>query len=487
MSIDITMPALSPTMEEGNLAKWLVKEGDQVAPGDVIAEIETDKATMEVEAVEEGTVAKILVAEGSEGVKVNAVIAVLAEEGEDVGKAAAGQSSPPKGAPDPAPGDQANGSNTETIAQSPATDQANQSDANATPLAHRVAGQQGVALEAVSGTGAKGKIVMSDVVAASAGATPELAGGDRIFASPLARKSAQEAGLELTLITGSGPAGRIVRKDVDAALAAGAARSAPPVAQPTPVSPAAFAMPDDAVLKLYQEDTYTVKQHDAMRRIIAQRLTESSQSIPVYMLTVDCGLDTLLGLRAAMNAAAPVDENGKPTYKISVNDFIVKAMALALQRVPMANASWTSQARIIHNHSDVGVAVAIPDGLLTPIVRKAEQKSLSTISAEVKDMAGRARNKKLLPHEYQGGSTAVSNLGMFGVKEFTSIINPPHASIVSIGAGEKRPIVKDGELAIATQMSATFAFDHRVIDGALGAELAASFKGFIEQPAGMLV
>ena len=345
---------------------------------------------MEVEAVDEGTVAKILVAEGSEGIKVNAVIAVLAQEGEDVGKVAAGQSSAPKDAPGLAPGDQASGLNTASTAQNVATALPLQSDANATPLARRVATQEGVALEAISGTGAKGKIVMADIMAASGDATPELAGGDRIFASPLARNSARDAGLELTLIAGSGPAGRIVQKDVDAALVAGTAKTAVPSSQAAPVSPArpALAMPDEAVLKLYEEGTYALKRHDAMRRIIAQRLTESSQSIPVYMLTVDCGLDALLGLRAAMNAAAPMDENGKPAYKISVNDFIIKAMALALQRVPMANASWTSQARLIHSHSDVGVAVAIPDGLLTPIVRKAEQKSLSIISAEVKDMAG---------------------------------------------------------------------------------------------------
>ncbi|MEP4290731.1 MAG: 2-oxo acid dehydrogenase subunit E2, partial [Rhizobiaceae bacterium] len=246
-------------------------------------------------------------------------------------------------------------------------------------------------------------------------------------------------------------------------------------------------MSDDMVLRMYAEDSYEKKPHDGMRKVIAERLTESTQSIPNYFITMDCELDALLALRSQMNAGAPTNDDGKPIYKISVNDFIVKAMALALKAVPMANVSWTSTDRLYHKHADVGVAVAVEDGLFTPIVRQAELKSLSEISAEVKDMAGRARNKKLKPEEYQGGCTAVSNLGMFGVKEFTSIINPPHASIVSIGAGEKRAVVKGDELAVATIMAATFAFDHRAIDGALGAELAAAFMGYVENPLSMLV
>ncbi len=245
-------------------------------------------------------------------------------------------------------------------------------------------------------------------------------------------------------------------------------------------------MSDDAVLALFEDGSYETKPHDGMRRTIAQRLTESTQTVPSYTVTMECRIDALLELRAQLNAAAP-ESDGKPTYKISVNDFVVKAMAMALQAVPMANGSWTSTARILHKHSDVGVAVAVEDGLFTPIVRKAETKTLSAISAEVKDMASRAKSKKLKPDEYQGGVTAVSNLGMFGVKEFTSIINPPHASILSVGAGEQRAVVTDGELAVATVMSATFAFDHRVIDGALGAELASAFKRYIEKPMGMLV
>ncbi|MCJ8311136.1 MAG: pyruvate dehydrogenase complex dihydrolipoamide acetyltransferase [Rhizobiaceae bacterium] len=452
MSTNITMPALSPTMEEGNLAKWLVKEGDTVSAGDVIAEIETDKATMEVEAVDEGVVAKILVAEGTEGVKVNAVIAVLAEEGEDVGDVTA----------DPAPA--------------------------AAPAAAAPA-------EAPAAAPAAAPAPAATAATAPASAAP--ASGERVFATPLARRIASQGGLDISAVTGSGPHGRIVKADVEAALASGVA-AAPMAAASTAAAAAATAsgsagvalstgMSDDMVLRMFAEDSYEKKPHDGMRRVIAERLTESTQSIPSYFVTMDCELDALLALRSQMNAGAPTNDDGKPLYKISVNDFIVKAMALALKAVPMANVSWTSTDRLFHKHADVGVAVAVEDGLFTPIVRQAELKSLSAISAEVKDMASRARDKKLKPEEYQGGCTAVSNLGMFGVKEFTSIINPPHASIVSIGAGEKRPVVKGDELAIATVMAATFAFDHRAIDGALGAELAAAFKGYIENPLSMLV
>ena len=494
MPINITMPALSPTMEEGNLAKWLVKEGDIVASGDVIAEIETDKATMEVEAVEEGVIAKILVPEGSEGVLINTVIAILAEEGEDVAAVASSvvtEATAPNSKFDSVP-PHPEAPELSSKGEERGGDSVN-NEVSATPLAKRVALQAGVDLATLSGTGAKNKIVVADVMSANipAAAATQTSTNGRVFASPLARINAKAAGLDISLIPGSGPNGRIIQSDVEQAIASGTGKPVE-AAQPTKsASPAAgtsmsLGMADDAVMKMYDPEQYELKKHDSMRKIIAARLTESTQSIPSYFLTVDCQIDNLLALRAQMNAAAPIGENEKPEYKISVNDFIVKAMALALQRVPLANASWTSTNRILHKHSDVGVAVAIPDGLLTPIVRQAELKSLSIISAEVKDMAGRARNKKLMPHEYQGGSTAVSNLGMFGVKEFTSIINPPHASIVSIGAGEKRPVVISGDLAVATIMSATFAFDHRVIDGALGAQLAAEFKKLIEQPAGML-
>ncbi|MGI9350586.1 MAG: pyruvate dehydrogenase complex dihydrolipoamide acetyltransferase [Rhizobiaceae bacterium] len=446
MPIEITMPALSPTMEEGNLAKWLVKEGDQVTAGDVIAEIETDKATMEVEAVDEGTVAKIHVPEGAEGVKVNAVIAVLAEEGEDVTSAASAPMAEPETAEKPAP------------VEEPISD-------TSAPVAKEVSAAVPIA--------ASGK-------------------GDRIFASPLARRIAEQNGIDLSTLKGSGPHGRVIKADVDGKPGGAVATdTAAQSKQPSSDKPAAAqpvtAMPDDKVLAFYNEGDYEVLPHDSMRKIIAARLAESSQTIPSYLLSMDCELDAMLSLRKNINADAPVNDEEKPVYKVSVNDFIIKALALALKDVPMANASWTSSARILHKHSDVGVAVAIPDGLITPIVRNAEEKTISTISNEMKDLARRARDKKLKPEEYQGGSTAVSNLGMFGVSNFTSIINPPHASIISIGAGEKRAVVKDDALAMATVMTVTFAFDHRVIDGALGAQLAGAFKRYIENPMGMLV
>jgi len=450
MPINITMPALSPTMEEGNLAKWHVKEGDTVSSGDVIAEIETDKATMEVEAVDEGLVAKIVVPEGTEAVKVNAVIAILVEEGEDA-------------------------SNIETAAE-PAekTTPAKSVELTSEPAATPVAAKQAEVKPA------------ADVIA--------MANGSRVFASPLARRIASLEGVDIASISGTGPHGRIHKRDVETALTGGTATAVTSTPTPKPAGGATISsvatmssgMSDEQVLALYEEADYEKLPHDGMRRIIAERLTQSSQTIPSYFITMECDLDALLALRSQANSAAPVVED-KPTYKISVNDFMVKAMALALQAVPMANASWTSSDRILHKHSDVGVAVAVPGGLFTPIVRKAETKALTTISAEVKDMASRARSKKLMPQEYQGGTTAVSNLGMYGVKEFTSIINPPHASILSVGAGKSQPVVRNGELAVGTVMSVTFAFDHRVIDGALGAELAASFKSFIENPMSMLV
>lgn len=429
MPIEITMPALSPTMEEGNLAKWHVKEGDSVSAGDVIAEIETDKATMEVEAVDEGTVAKIAVEEGAQGVKVNAVIAVLIEEGED------------ESAVDATPAPKA-----ETKEAKPEPTKAE------TPT---------VAAPAPKVAPAPAK------------------SGERVFASPLARRIAEQNGVDLKTIKGSGPHGRIVKADVEGKTGASAAQTA--------TASMVASLSDDKVLAFYEEGKYETLPHDGMRRAIASRLTESAQTIPSYNLTMECELDAMLRLRSEINAAAPIGEDDKPLFKISVNDFIIKAMAMALRDVPMANASWTSDARILHKHSDVGVAVAIPDGLITPIVREAELKTLSAISIEMKDLAKRARNMKLAPHEFQGGSTAVSNLGMFGVANFTSIINPPQASIISIGAGEKRAVVKEGELTVATVMTATFAFDHRVIDGALGGQLGVAFKKYIESPSAMLV
>lgn len=438
MPIEITMPALSPTMEEGNLSKWHVKEGDSVSAGDIIAEIETDKATMEVEAVDEGTIAKISVDEGTQGVKVNAVIAVLLEEGEDASSVDAAPA--PKAEPQKA---------------------------------------------ATKEEPAKAEAPAVDVVAEAPKAGPAPTNnGERIFASPLARRIAEQNGVDLKTISGSGPHGRIVKADVEGKSGSSASKSE---TTQTATAPMAATMSDDKVLAFYEEGKYETLPHDGMRRAIASRLTESTQSIPSYNLTMECELDAMLKLRSEVNASAPIGDDDKPAFKISVNDFIIKALALALRDVPMANASWTSDARILHKHSDVGVAVAIKDGLITPIVREAELKTLSAISMEMKDLAKRARDMKLAPHEFQGGSTAVSNLGMFGVANFTSIINPPQASIISIGAGEKRAVVKDGALAVATVMTATFAFDHRVIDGALGGQLGVAFKKYIENPMGMLV
>ncbi|EKF18381.1 pyruvate dehydrogenase complex dihydrolipoamide acetyltransferase [Nitratireductor pacificus] len=443
MPIQITMPALSPTMEEGNLAKWLVKEGDSVAPGDVIAEIETDKATMEVEAVDEGTVAKLVVPAGTEGVKVNALIAVLAAEGEDVGDAA-------KAA--------ANGG---AAAEKPAA--APQQEAKASPVNNDGPGTE---------------------------PTPKPSGGsgERVFASPLARRLAKDAGLDLAGVSGSGPKGRIVKADIEAAAKGGGAAKAttPAAGAPASVKP----MSDEAVLKLFEEGSYELVPHDGMRKTIARRLVEAKSTIPHFYLTLDCEIDALLTLRKQLNDAAPVikGEGGdKPAYKLSVNDMIIKAMAKALMAVPDANVSWTESAMVKHSHADVGVAVSIPGGLITPIVRRADEKTLSVISNEMKDLAARARNRKLKPEEYQGGTTAVSNLGMFGIKDFAAVINPPHATILAVGAGEQRAVVKDGAVVAATIMSVTLSTDHRAVDGALGAELLAAFKQVIENPFAMLV
>ena len=459
MPINITMPALSPTMEEGNLSKWLVKEGDKVGPGDVIAEIETDKATMEVEAVDEGTIAKLLVAAGTEGVKVNAVIAILAAEGEDVSAAAKG-------------GDAA-------LAKADAPKQ-------------EAAKAEAPKEEKTEAAPVKAEKPVADQAAAASTPAPVSKDGERIFASPLARRLAKDAGLDLSAVSGSGPHGRIVKTDVEKAAASGGAKAAPAAAQSAGASAAAPAKgpSDENVLKLFAEGSYELLPHDGMRKTIASRLTESTQTVPSYTVSMECELDAMLKLRAEINASAPVKKTEKgevPAFKLSVNDFIIKAMALALRDVPMANASWTSTARVLHKHADVGVAVSIPDGLITPIVRNAETKTLSVISNEVKDLAKRARDKKLKPDEYQGGTTSVSNLGMFGVSSFTSIVNLPQASIVSIGAGVEKPVIRGGKIEVGTVMTATFAFDHRVIDGALGAELASAFKRYIENPMGMLV
>ena len=445
MPTNILMPALSPTMEKGNLAKWLKKEGDAIKSGDVIAEIETDKATMEVEAVDEGVLAKILVAEGSQDVAVNTPIAVIAADGEDASAAAA---------PAPAP--------------------------KAAPQAAAPAAAPAAAAPAAA--------------SAPASAAPQATSGARVFSSPLARRIARDAGLDLSAITGSGPHGRVVERDVKAAIASGGAKpaaaapaAAAPAAAPATAAAAPQGMSGDTVRKLFEAGSFEEIPHDNMRKTIARRLTEAKSTIPHFYLSIDCNLGALMKLREQINASAPKDKDGKPAFKVSVNDFVIKALALALRDVPDANVSWTDTAMLKHRHCDVGVAVSIPGGLITPVIRKAETKTISAISNEMKDYASRAKNRKLKPEEYQGGSSAVSNLGMFGIKNFSAVINPPHATILAVGAGEKRVVVKDGAPDVADMMSVTLSTDHRAVDGALGAELLAAFRRYIENPMSMLV
>jgi pyruvate dehydrogenase E2 component (dihydrolipoamide acetyltransferase) len=471
MPINILMPALSPTMEKGNLAKWLKKEGDTVKSGDVIAEIETDKATMEVEAVDEGVLARILVPEGTADVPVNQLIALIAGEGEDpksVQAPAGGGSAPmPQAAPAPAPA----------------------APTAAPPQANAIPGDQSAHMAY-----ARVDQVPSGPAQAQ-GTKPSTSGqaGSRVFASPLAKRVAKESGIDIASIQGSGPHGRVVEKDVRAALSGGAARpaaapaaAASPAAKPAaaPLAPSASA---DQVKAMFEAGAYEEVPLDGMRKTIAKRLVESKQTVPHFYLSLDCELDALMALREQINAAAGKDKDGKPAYKLSVNDFIIKALAIALQRVPNANSVWAEDRILKMKHSDVGVAVAIEGGLFTPVVRKAETKTLTAISAEVKDMAGRARNRRLKPEEYTGGSTAVSNLGMYGIKDFQAVINPPHGTILAVGAGEQRVVVKNGAPAVVQAMTVTLSCDHRVVDGALGAELLAAFKQLIENPMGMLV
>lgn len=471
MPIAIKMPALSPTMEEGTLAKWLVKVGDTVSAGDIMAEIETDKATMEFEAVDEGTIVDIAVEEGTENVKVGEVIATLAEEGEDPdeAKAAAGDAAP---APSPTP------------APAPA---ASDDGPAATPTARKLAEANGVDLASIEGTGPGGKITKGDVEAASGGAAPapspspapapaqakSSAGGDRIIASPLAKRIAEQKGLDLSTITGSGPNGRIVKADVEGAEAGAPAAAA--ASEPSP-APTPSVAPEDGGAP-YEE----VKLNN-VRKVIARRLTEAKQTIPHIYLTVDVRLDALLKLRKELNASLEADG-----IKLSVNDLIIKALARALQREPQCNVSF--QGDVMHQYSreDISVAVAAPSGLITPIIRDAGRKGLAEISTEMKELANKAREGKLQPHEYQGGTASLSNLGMFGTKQFDAVINPPQAMILAVGAGEQRPYVVDGALQVATVMSATGSFDHRAIDGVDGAKLLDQFRNLIENPMGLVV
>jgi pyruvate dehydrogenase E2 component (dihydrolipoamide acetyltransferase) len=450
MPVNILMPALSPTMEKGNLAKWLKKEGDAVKAGDVIAEIETDKATMEYESIDDGVLAKIVVPEGSQDVPVNQLIAVLAQEGEDPKAAASAAAAAGKGA---AP------------AVKPAAAPA------ATPAR----------------PAAKAEPAARPAPASAPSAAPAAApahganhGANRVFASPLARRLAKTANIELNRIHGSGPHGRIIARDIEAARSGQG---------PAPAT-ASFALPvpsDDKIRALFEPGSYDVIPHDNIRKVIARRLVEAKLTIPHFYLTLDCNIGKLLAAREEINAAAPKDKDDKPAYKLSVNDFVIKALALALQRIPNANVTWTESGMLRHHHSDIGVAVAIPSGLITPVVRHADAKSLSTISNEMKDFAARARTRKLKPEEYQGGSSAVSNLGMYGIKDFAAVINPPHATILAVGAGEERAIVRDGKIEAAWMMSVTLSTDHRAVDGALGAELLSAFKALIENPVTMVV
>jgi pyruvate dehydrogenase E2 component (dihydrolipoamide acetyltransferase) len=455
MPINILMPALSPTMEKGNLAKWLKKEGDKVKSGDIIAEIETDKATMEVEAVDEGTIAKILVPEGTQDVPVNDVIAVMAGDGEDVKAAGAGAGAASKPAEAPAA----------KAAEAPAAKPA------PAPAA---------------APAAKPAIGPTQAAAPQAAASASQANGHaRVFSSPLARRLAKEASIDIARINGSGPHGRIVARDVEGAKSGKGLKA--PAATPGAAPSIAPAMSDKQILSLFEEGSYEIMPHDGMRRTIAQRLTAATQSVPTFYLTIDCEIGRLLDAREQINAAAPKDKEKKPLYKLSVNDFVIKALAVALQQVPDCNVSWTEAGMVKHKHSDIGVAVAMPGGLITPIIRNAESKSLSTISNEMKDLAGRARTRKLKPQEYQGGTSSVSNLGMFGISHFTAVINPPQSTILAVGASEERAVVRNGKIEAAHIMSATLSCDHRAIDGALGAELIGAFRRLIENPVMMMV
>jgi pyruvate dehydrogenase E2 component (dihydrolipoamide acetyltransferase) len=424
MATNILMPALSPTMTEGTLARWLKKEGESVKAGDVIAEIETDKATMEVEAVDEGVLGRILVADGTTGVKVNEPIAVLVEPGEAV---PAGK--PASAPPPPAP-------------------------AKAEPAAKPAAAPAPAPVQSGNGHDQ----------------------GDRIFASPLARRMAKQAGIDLSALKGSGPNGRIVKADIDAAQAGGAKPAAAPAAAPAPAARA----PSVAITAPHH-----LVPHNNIRKIVARRLSEAKQSIPHFYVSIDVELDALLKLRGELNAKSPAE--GPTAFKLSVNDLIIKAAALTLRRVPRVNASWTDDAMVLFEDVDISVAVAIADGLITPIVRKADQKGLAAISNEMKELAARAKTGKLKPEEFQGGGFSISNMGMYGVTEFAAIINPPQAAILAVAAGQQRPVVKNGALAIATMLTCTLSVDHRVIDGVLGAEWLAEFKRIVEDPLSLML
>jgi len=440
MPIQILMPALSPTMTEGTLAKWLKKEGDQVSSGDVLAEIETDKATMEIEAVDEGVLGKILIKEGTEAVPINTPIAVLLAEGEDRSALGAWAGAAP------APAAKAEAKPATAATPAPA----------ARPSPAPAPATQAAPQPAPSGN------------------------GSRVFASPLARRMAEQAGVDIAAVKGSGPHGRIVKRDIEAALAA---PIAPRPAVPTalPAAPAARPpAPTPAPAPVAPTALYTEIANSGMRKVIARRLLESKQTIPHFYLSIDCQVDALIRIRKDLNARSD-------KYKLSVNDFAIRALALALRQVPAANASWSDAATLRYNSVDVAVAVAVDNGLITPVIRNADNKGLAAIANEMRELAARARAGKLMPEDYQGGTFSLSNLGMYGIKDFAAIINPPQAGILAVGAAEQRPVVKDGALAVATVMSCTLAGDHRIIDGAIGAQLLGAFKTLIEDPLAMLL
>jgi pyruvate dehydrogenase E2 component (dihydrolipoamide acetyltransferase) len=475
MPINILMPALSPTMEKGNLAKWLKKEGEAVKTGDVIAEIETDKATMEYEAVDDGVMAKIVVPEGTQDVPVNQLIAVIAQEGEDPKAAAAAATAAGKAAPAKAPS-----AGTPSPPPSPPRGKGAALQAATPPPA-------GKELKSPSELQAPRAPSPQRGEGGGEGARTEGHGANRVFTSPLARRLAKEAGIDIGRIAGSGPHGRVVARDVSAAKEGKGLRAPGPAPAAAGAPAIAPSMSDQQIRALYEEGSYELVPHDGMRRTITQRLTASVQTVPHFYLTIDCDIGKLVAAREEINTAAPKDKDGKPAYKLSVNDFVIKALALALQRVPDANVSWTEAGMLKHKHSDVGVAVAMPNGLITPIIRNAETKSLSAISNEMRDLAARARARKLKPQEYQGGTSSVSNLGMFGIKDFTAVINPPQSTILAVGTGEERAVVRNGKIEAAQIMSVTMSCDHRSVDGALGAVLIGAFKALIENPVMMLV
>ena len=441
MTIDITMPALSPTMTEGAVAKWHKKEGDAVKSGDVIAEVETDKATVEVEASDDGVMGKIVVPEGTKGVKVNDVIAVLLEDGESAASIKTGAKPvPPAAAP-------------------------------AAPAAKPAAPPPQAAPQASAPK--------------PAAPPPANGGGDRIFASPLARRMAEKAGIDLAALKGSGPHGRIVKSDIDAARGTAPAAAAPQAPKAAPSQAVAPQAKAPAPAPMAGLPSFTEVPHTTMRKVIAQRLVQSKREAPHFYLTMDCQIDKLLALRKELNGRKAAE--GDHGYKLSVNDFVLRAVALAMKKVPAANASWTETSVRVFHSVDISVAVAIPNGLITPVIRGAEGKGLAEISNEMKALAEKARAGKLTPEEYQGGTVSVSNLGMYGVREFAAVINPPQGCILAVGAGQQRPVVKDGALAIATVMSCTLSVDHRVVDGAVGAEFLGAFKQLIEDPMTMLL